>query len=541
MMAETRSGTLTILFTDLVGSTELMQRLGDDAAEDLRRAHFHLLREAVSSHHGREVKTIGDSFMVAFNSAVDAVACAVEIQQAVRKYNEDGGAGRLQVRIGLHAGEPTAAEDDLFGTPVVVARRLCDSARGGQVLTSALVRGLVGSRGGFRFADIGARILKGIDEPVQTYEVVWEPAAAALPAAARLPRWAFVGGALASAGGIAGVVALAVLLADGGDSGSQAGGVTPTEQAPGGGRVTTELAFVSDRGGVLAIHFVNTDGSGRTSLPDIPGFDADLAWSPDGERIAFTAKQTGGAQSPSGATPDTGGGGGGGGGGGRGGQATAQATAQQQAENRDVFVINADGSGLTQLTADAAEDIEPTWSPDGSRIAFTSRRDGNREIYVMNADGTGQTRLTNDPADDFHPDWSPAGDLIAFTSTRTGNREVFTMTSGGLEPDAVTEHDADDSQPAWSPDGARLAFTSTRDGTREVYTVNADGSGLSRLTDDRDDDFNAAWSPDGERIAFTKDADGNREIWVINVDGTGLQQVTEDAAQDQQPVWAPAR
>ncbi|TMB69356.1 MAG: hypothetical protein E6J43_04485, partial [Chloroflexi bacterium] len=442
MAGEPRSGTVTILFTDLVGSTELMQRLGDDQAEDFRRVHFQLLRDAVAAHGGREVKTIGDSFMVAFDSAVDAVGCAVAMQQAVRSHNEQRDPSmRLHVRIGLHVGEPVRQEADYFGTTVVIARRLCDSARGGQVRASGLVRELVGSRGGFTFFNLGPLTLKGLSDPLAAYEVVW--ATAPTPAAKQLPvsRWVVAGVAIA-VGGLAAVVILA-LLVSGGDDNS---GALPTDgnQAPPARPATGNLAFVSDRGGKLGVHFINADTSAVTSLPDIPGFEADLAWSPDGKRFAFTGKQTSGEASPASASP---GGGGGGGGGGRG------QSPQLQSENRDIYIMNVDGSALTRLTDNPAEDIEPSFSPDGTRLVFTSRRDGNREIYVMNADGSQQTRLTNEPADDFHPDWSPEASHIVFTSTRDGNREIYSMASDGTGPVRLTAHEADDFQPAWSPLG----------------------------------------------------------------------------------------
>ncbi len=198
-MAGKTSGIVTVLFTDQVESTAISQRLGDDAAHVLRRAHFTLLREAVALHRGEEVKTIGDGLMVTFPSAVDAVACGVAMQQAVHRHNARADAPhRLRVRVGLHVGEPIPDEDDYFGTAVVVANRLCDSAEGGQVVASELVRGLVGSRGGFTFGELGARALKGLAEPVTAFEVAWEPAeeprsspapAAEQTSAPALPSW----------------------------------------------------------------------------------------------------------------------------------------------------------------------------------------------------------------------------------------------------------------------------------------------------------------------------------------------------------------
>jgi class 3 adenylate cyclase len=169
------SGTVTLLFTDLVGSTELLEELGDEEAERLRRVHFGLLREAALSHAGQEVKNLGDGLMVAFSSSVDASACAIVIQRSVEHYNRREKNDRLRVRVGLHVGEPIRNEDDYFGASVVVAKRLCDRARGGQILASELVRQLLASRGEFSLRPLGGVVLKGFSEPVAACELQWEP------------------------------------------------------------------------------------------------------------------------------------------------------------------------------------------------------------------------------------------------------------------------------------------------------------------------------------------------------------------------------
>jgi class 3 adenylate cyclase len=166
---------VTLLFTDLVGSAALLSALGDDEAERLRRVHFGLLRDVANAHSGQEVKNLGDGLMVAFPSAVEAVACAIAIQQAVHRHNARQADDRLRVRVGLNVGEPIRDEGDYFGTPVVVAKRLCDAADGGQILASELVRALVGSRGGFGFRPRDPVALKGFPEPLAVCEIRWEP------------------------------------------------------------------------------------------------------------------------------------------------------------------------------------------------------------------------------------------------------------------------------------------------------------------------------------------------------------------------------
>ena len=261
--------------------------------------------------------------------------------------------------------------------------------------------------------------------------------------------------------------------------------------------------------------------------------------------------------------------------------------------NNEIYVMNADGSGVTRLTDNPAADQDPAWSPDGTRLAFTSTRDGNAEIYVMNADGSGVTRLTTDPGRDGHPAW--CGTRIAFQSDRilAPFYDVFVMNDDGTgvtrltiknassdeypawspscdqiaysyDPDGFAAEirimNADGSgdhtvpagpgrnhSPAWSPDGTRIAFTSRRDADqppghleiREIYVMNADGSGQTRLTqmDVNAWNLNPVWSPDGTQIAFHRNRYGNNGIYVMNADGTGLTRLTSDSGGDSQPAW----
>ena len=119
--------------------------------------------------------------------------------------------------------------------------------------------------------------------------------------------------------------------------------------------------------------------------------------------------------------------------------------------HNEIYVMNADGSGQTRLASNSATDYQPAWSPNGSKIAFASDRDGNFEVYVMNADGSGQTRLTSNPADDFYPAWSPDGSRIAFTSERDGNGEVYVMNADGSGLTKLTSNSAEDYYPDWGP------------------------------------------------------------------------------------------
>jgi class 3 adenylate cyclase len=182
------SGTVTVLFTDLVGSTEGRVRLGEEAAEVVRRTHDGILAAAVEAHDGEVVKHLGDGIMAVFTGAADALSAAVAAQRGLDRYNRAGrGPERFDVRVGLSAGDVSFEEGDVFGTPVIEAARLCAAARGGQILTTEVVRALAGSRGGHRYIPVGTVELKGLPAPVPAVEVMWEAVGppVALPLALR--------------------------------------------------------------------------------------------------------------------------------------------------------------------------------------------------------------------------------------------------------------------------------------------------------------------------------------------------------------------
>ena len=168
--------TAIVVFTDLVGSTELRSRLGDDAAEGLRRQHDRLIAGAVEANRGRLVKHLGDGVMATFTGASDALSAAVAIQQAIDRHNRSGASDApLEVRIGVSAGDVAFEESDCFGTPVIEAARLCATAGGGRILVSEVVRLLAGTGGRHQFAPVGPLELKGLPAPVPASEVRWEP------------------------------------------------------------------------------------------------------------------------------------------------------------------------------------------------------------------------------------------------------------------------------------------------------------------------------------------------------------------------------
>ena len=167
------AGLVTILFTDMEGSTTLTQRLGDAKAQEVLRTHNTIVREALKAHGGSEIKHTGDGIMASFVSVSHALGCAIAIQRAVAALVREDPEMPLRVRIGLNAGEPVVEDEDLFGTAVQLAARICAHAEPGQILVPTVVRELAAGKG-FLLADLGKIALRGFEDPVRLYEVRWE-------------------------------------------------------------------------------------------------------------------------------------------------------------------------------------------------------------------------------------------------------------------------------------------------------------------------------------------------------------------------------
>lgn len=211
----------------------------------------------------------------------------------------------------------------------------------------------------------------------------------------------------------------------------------------------------------------------------------------------------------------------------------------------DLWTMQTDGTGLTQLTNDKVPDDLAAWSPNRKQIAWTrgGEESPTGEIWVMNADGTGRRQVTSNTFSDNAVAWSPDGRQLAYRSHRDDNYDIYAINVDGTNERRLTTNPANDMLPDWSPDGTRITFTRTRIGASAIYTMNAtDGSDVRKLTDDSLFAGLSVYSPDGSRIAFADNfvpPDGEKDVWVMNADGSGLRQVTNTADLELPRSWSP--
>lgn len=212
-----------------------------------------------------------------------------------------------------------------------------------------------------------------------------------------------------------------------------------------------------------------------------------------------------------------------------------------------LYEMNADGSAEGRLTPHEADttspaglfyQVEPAWSPDGTTIAFVSRREGSLDIFAMRSDGTGTKRLTSTKEADSHPSWSADGRRIAFAR----DADIYVMAPDGSDARRISDAEADEAEPAWSPDGDLIAYTRREPGTTawEIWVMEPDGSGQRQVTKQAARAGSPAWSPDGKRIVFSSNAEGDvYELFTIAPDGKGLRSVTPTSGDMFEPAWSP--
>ncbi len=288
------------------------------------------------------------------------------------------------------------------------------------------------------------------------------------------------------------------------------------------------ILFWSDRDGERFSHFVmNPDGSNPVDVSaELDARGAFPIWSPDGSKIAFEKNRPG----------------------------------DFEVVNRDIvlgpreiWVMNADGSNRVNLTNHDGDDVEPRWSPDGSKMAFQSDRNGEWEIFVMNADGSDPRSL----GVGGHAKWSPDGSKILFDVSRPDpwQHDPFIMNDDGSGRRKLADLPNQTTvSVSWSPDGRRVMLLGivNDDGLNNIYVVNVDGSDLTDITKDLTPAkgfrfiFPGSWSPDGRQIAFSTHVNDwgrggpvNSDIFVMNTDGTHPVNLTNHPKTDMQPSWSP--
>ena len=208
----------------------------------------------------------------------------------------------------------------------------------------------------------------------------------------------------------------------------------------------------------------------------------------------------------------------------------------------EVYTMQDDGSDKHRvMTEQPRLNWHPEWSPDGTQLLFQSNRDGNLEIYKVNTDGTSLVNLTNHPDHDYDAAWSPDGCRIAFVSERKGGGRggLYIMAEDGSDVTRVLDKSWDCSFPRWSPDGKQIAFASRKDGTLDIYLMNADGSDVQQVTERVGDNIMSAWVGN-DRLIFSGDmGDLSWDLFLINVDGSDLVQLTTTSESERYPAWTP--
>lgn len=265
-----------------------------------------------------------------------------------------------------------------------------------------------------------------------------------------------------------------------------------------------EIAFESDRNGNDEIYLASADGERQMSVTRDPAAqDQRPVWSPDGALLAFMSDRSG---------------------------------------TWDIHLLDVMSREVQLLVSRDVFNVPYGWSPDGRWISFhatSGRSSDSGENCVVSNDGSQVHRLVRAHYLDTPPIWSPDGSRVALVSSRQGNPEIYLARLDGSQARNVSLCESREQEPAWSPDGKRLAFVSWRDGNAEIYVVEVAGGVPRNVTASPGADTSPSWAPDSCRIAFSSERDGNWEIYIVDVDGGEQLNVTRNPADDTQPAWRP--
>ena len=216
-------------------------------------------------------------------------------------------------------------------------------------------------------------------------------------------------------------------------------------------------------------------------------------------------------------------------------------TAFRSQSQPQVEIVSATGGRQPFSQSTAVVNYVPSWSPDGKSIVYSSRRDGNYEVYLADADGRNPQRLTNSPRIDTSPVFNPAtGRRIAFVSARSGTPQIYTMSSDGTDVQRVTEGGGDAQNPAYSPDGKMIAFAWQKSGSAgfDIFLFDITSQRFTQLTYSPGNDERPAWAPDGKHIAFQSNRSGSTQIYSMTLDGKKVLQLTNTRGINEGPTWS---
>lgn len=208
-----------------------------------------------------------------------------------------------------------------------------------------------------------------------------------------------------------------------------------------------------------------------------------------------------------------------------------------QTGNKEIYVMDWDGSNPVPLTRNGSINLNPDFSPDGREIIFTSYKRGNPDLYRRSLSNPAEVVLSGRSGLNFTGSWSPDGAKIALALSKDGDAEIYTINKDGSNPVRLTINSALDLYPSWSPDGKQIAFVSDRLGSPQIFLMNSDGGDVKRLTVNGSYNVNPRWSPKGDRIAYSRMTDGGFNIFTIAPDGTSDTQLTMDG-NNENPSWS---